>query len=224
MITDSLDMDAITKTIEPKRASMLAHQAGCDILLYTKYSKRFEESFEALVKAVLSGKISRERLAASLSRRGALIHRLRSSPRRRALTGRDAYVALRERVLAKSLRLRDPKRLLPVSPKKLALVSTHSEIRARLRSYVHAVSEARAPADQDGSPLLLWLMEPLKLTCPLECMKDMVERSSISILVTSYRALAGLLSKCDISIITYDTSPQTQDVILELLFGKRGAI
>ena len=67
--------------------------------------------------------------------------------------------------------------------------------------------------------MLLWLMEPLKLTYSLECMKSAIAGSDVAVLVTSYHALAGLLPGCDVTITTLDTSPPTRERILQLLFG-----
>ena len=219
VITDSLDMDAITGTTEPEQASVLAHQAGCDILLYTSYTPRFEKSFDSFVAALMSGKIERRRLDASLSRRGALCKRIRSSRGRAASIGRQSYDALRDRVLAGSVRVNDRNKRLPLECDRIRLVSTHSEIRARIRPHAGSVSEACSPSDTEGGALLLWLMEPLKLTYSLECMKKAIAGSDVAVLVTSYHALAGLLPGCDVTISTLDTSPSTQDRILELLFG-----
>jgi hypothetical protein len=125
---------------------------------------------------------------------------------------------LRERVLAGSVRIKDRNKRLPLECDKIRLVSTHSEIRARIRSLGGSVSEACSPSDTGGGALLLWLMEPLKLTYSLECMKKAITGSDVAVLATSYNALAGLLPGCDVTITTLDTSPSTQDRILKILF------
>ncbi len=220
VITDSLDMDAVTGTTEPGRASILAHKAGCDILLYTKYTPRFENSFDSFVGAFLSGEIDRRRVDASLDRRGALCKRMRSCSGRPASIDREAYETLRDRVLSASVLINDRGKRLPLACDRVSLVSTHPEIRARIRPSVGYVSEACSPSDRKGGVLLLWLMEPLKLNYSLECMKNAIAGSDIAVLVTSYHSLSALLPGCDVTITTLDTSPPTQDRILEALFGK----
>jgi len=220
VITDSLDMDAITGTTDPERASILSHKAGCDILLYTKYTPRFEKSFDSFVAAVLSGDIDRRRLDASLARRGALCKRMRSCGGRAASIDRESYDALRDRVLSGSVMVNDRNKRLPLKFDKVRLVSTHSEIRARIRPYVGSVSEACSPSDKEGGALLLWLMEPLKISYSLECMKNAIAGSDVAVLVTSYHALASVLPGCDATITTLDTSPPTQDRILKMLFER----
>jgi beta-N-acetylhexosaminidase len=218
VITDSLDMDAITSTTDPESASVLAHRAGCDILLYTRYTPRFEAAFDNFVRSLMSGEIEERRVGLSSARRGALIKRARSCSGRPAAIDRGAYEALRARVLSGSINVSDRRGLLPLSLERLRLVSTHPEIRARIRPSVGAVSEACSPSDRPGGVVLLWLMEPLKPTYSLECMKKAIAGSDIAILATSYHALTGLLPGCDAVITTLDTSPPTLERILGMLF------
>jgi beta-glucosidase-like glycosyl hydrolase len=220
VVTDSLDMDAITASVAPDRASLLACEAGCDILLYTRYSQRFEKAFEALTKAMLHGRVSRSHVEGSLARRRAVLRRLKKRRTTPSVKEREGYLALRERVLRGAMSVTDPRKLLPIAPGRLNLVSTRPEIRARLRSRTEVVTEACSPSDQGGATLLLWLMEPLKLTYPLECLKNLVAQSGTSVIVTTYKPLIDLLPGCDISVLAYDSSPCTQNRILGRLFGR----
>lgn len=223
VITDSLDMDAVTGTTDPERVSILAHRAGCDMFLYTRYTRRFEKSFDSFVRALMSGEIPDRRVDDSLARRGTLLKRLRSCFGRTSSIDRETYDALRDRVLAAAVKVQDRSRHLPLPCERIRLVSTHPEIRARIRASVASVSEACSPSDKDGGVLLLWLMEPLKLGYSLECMKNAIIGSDLAVLVTSYRALTKLLPGCDVIITTLDTSPPTQDRILQMLFRKKPA-
>jgi len=64
IITDSMEMGAITRAYGAESAAM-AVKAGCDIVLMPLY---FEESFEAVLKAVENGEISEDRINASVLR------------------------------------------------------------------------------------------------------------------------------------------------------------
>lgn len=64
VITDSMEMGAITSAYGAESAAM-AVKAGCDIVLMPLY---FEESFEAVVKAVENGEISEDQINASVLR------------------------------------------------------------------------------------------------------------------------------------------------------------
>ncbi|MBQ6868612.1 MAG: glycoside hydrolase family 3 protein [Clostridia bacterium] len=64
IITDSMEMGAITRAYGAESAAM-AVKAGCDIVLMPLY---FEESFEAVLKAVENGEISEDQINASVLR------------------------------------------------------------------------------------------------------------------------------------------------------------
>lgn len=65
VITDSLEMGAITNEYNAGEAAIKALEAGCDILLGPE---NFKEAFEAIVNAVESGTISEERIDESVYR------------------------------------------------------------------------------------------------------------------------------------------------------------
>ena len=69
IITDALDMDAISKHYKSGNAAILAIEAGCDILL-TPYE--YTKAFDAVLNAVKSGRISEQRLDESVERIMAL--------------------------------------------------------------------------------------------------------------------------------------------------------
>ena len=64
IVTDAMDMHAIAKRFQPGEASVLAILAGADLVLTTEP----EICFDALHDAALSGRISVERLDASVNR------------------------------------------------------------------------------------------------------------------------------------------------------------
>lgn len=65
VITDALDMKAITNSYTPAEAAVNAVAAGCDILLMPE---DYYAALEALIAAVESGKISEERINESVKR------------------------------------------------------------------------------------------------------------------------------------------------------------
>lgn len=65
ILTDALDMGAITKNYGAAEAAVLAFEAGNDILLMPR---NFPAAFDALLAAVKSGRISMERLEESVLR------------------------------------------------------------------------------------------------------------------------------------------------------------
>ncbi len=65
IITDSLEMKAVSQDYTPAEASVMALQAGCDLLLMPN---GFREAFEGVVTAVESGEISQTRIDSSVKR------------------------------------------------------------------------------------------------------------------------------------------------------------
>lgn len=65
IITDSLEMQAITDNYSAGEAAILAFNAGCDILLMPS---DLHEAYEAVLNAVLKGEISEERLNKSVNK------------------------------------------------------------------------------------------------------------------------------------------------------------
>jgi len=65
VITDALDMDAITKTMTPGKASLKAFSAGVDILLMPS---SLNEAYNEILNAVKRGEISQKRLDESVRR------------------------------------------------------------------------------------------------------------------------------------------------------------
>lgn len=65
IITDALDMTAITDYYTPEEAAVMAIEAGADMLLMPE---DFEKAYEAVLSAVQEGKITEERIDESLER------------------------------------------------------------------------------------------------------------------------------------------------------------
>lgn len=65
IITDSLEMNAVSQDYTPAEASVMALQAGCDLLLMPN---GFREAFEGVISAVESGEISQARIDSSVKR------------------------------------------------------------------------------------------------------------------------------------------------------------
>jgi beta-N-acetylhexosaminidase len=220
VITDSLDMDAVTRSRDPGDVSRSALSAGADILLYTEKSLRFVQAFETLTADLVSGKIHRSRLMESISRREDLLGRIPSRPTSRRSVSRERYLELRERVMTACVDVDDPKGLLPLENTEFTYVTTDHGLMERNGRFLGGIKQIGSGEEARGRALLLWLMEPLKLRYSPEALRGMVAEAERSILVTSYRSLADTLSACDTTLLTYDTSPDTQTSIIRRLFGK----
>ena len=220
VLTDSLDMDAVTRISGPAESSRAAFSAGVDNLLYTDNSARFEEAFEAMTADLVTGRLDRARLMKSISRRQVLLDRISSSRPPKESISRECYLDLRKRVMTASVRTEDPRGLLPLRSGELACVPTDHRFLEKTGPYPKSIEEIGSPEEAAGKVLLLWLVEPLRLKHSLEVVCRMIEASQVSVLVTSYRSVAGTLDACDAKIVTVDTSPETQAGILRRLFGE----
>jgi len=72
VVTDALEMAGVTSIASHGEIAVRAIEAGCDLLLYSKLSPGPEEAIAALRDAVSSGRLSEERIGASLDRIRAL--------------------------------------------------------------------------------------------------------------------------------------------------------
>jgi beta-N-acetylhexosaminidase len=219
VMTDSLDMRAITGKVDAHRAGMLAFEAGNDMLLYTEYSERFERSFEAMAEAVFMDTLSNERLAKSVGRRVRLIERLAFARSNRSAYHEGEYLELLEKVRAGSTTVKDPDSILPLSCDRAVVVSTSESVTEKIREHVTSVTGEEGGPDAAGSTLILWLMEPFHPKVSFGVVHDLVKSARRSILITSYEHLAEILPTCDVTITSDDTSPHTEELILRTLLG-----
>ena len=65
IISDALDMSAISEYYSSEQAAVMALKAGCDMLLMPE---NFQEAYEGVIQAVAEGTISEERINDSLRR------------------------------------------------------------------------------------------------------------------------------------------------------------
>ena len=68
VITDCMEMAAITETYGTAEAAVMAIEAGADLILVCHTEERQRQAFEAVVAAVKSGRLSEERIEQSLAR------------------------------------------------------------------------------------------------------------------------------------------------------------
>lgn len=68
IVTDDITMDAIDKTYSTEEATILALEAGADLILFAAEPERVRSAQQAVVRAVESGRLSRERVTESYLR------------------------------------------------------------------------------------------------------------------------------------------------------------
>lgn len=113
IVSDSLDMGAITKTVGggPAESAIQAFLGGCDLLLLGRAD--YEPVYEAFVEAVKRGRIPRERVAESAER--IMRMKRRQAEGGAARTGGRGAAGLADRIGERSVTvLRDEAGLLPL--------------------------------------------------------------------------------------------------------------
>ena len=132
MITDGMRMQGITDQYGSAEAAVLAIEAGADAVLGIE---DIDKGYHGVLEAVLSGRISRERIDASVRRilgakswTGLSVRRTVSIDSVFAIVGDPASRRISERISDASVTLlRNEKNLLPLSPSSHILVVTVTE-------------------------------------------------------------------------------------------------
>lgn len=219
VMTDSLDMRAVTEKIEAPKAGLLAFEAGCDILLYTDYTDRPTRSFRAVLDSILMDRVDSVRLVESSQRRAKVVKRLEELGRRLS-TNEDAYQLLMQKVRTKAIEIKEGAEALPISHDEVSVLSTSGSVLERLRGYVGTLNETADVSGVTDKVLIIWISEPLVVNRAFRNINPMIENAKLSILVTTYSSLPQMMPKCDVTILYHDTSSHTEDTIMKNLFGK----
>ncbi|HVP56800.1 MAG TPA: glycoside hydrolase family 3 N-terminal domain-containing protein [bacterium] len=227
VITDSLDMRAITETVPSEKAAELALDAGCDLLLYTEISERFVAAFERIVDLAVTVPLTEERIrnsvmGKSLAEYCRTFEEVIQAGNRASLPDeprRQAYLDLAHRVRQEAVKVTKGQARLPVSLQEAAIVVAPAALIEKMRPHIRVLTDASAGGYSAGKPVMLWLMEPLVLHRSVADLRALAASSPLSILVTSYQELAEELKDVDVAVVTDDTSPHTEDLIIGKLLG-----
>lgn len=117
VITDCLEMKAVSETVGVERGCVLAQQAGNDILLISHHAERQLAGIAALKAAVQAGEIAPEQIQQAVTRILTLKEHLRQQEQELSLdtVGCAAHQQLRDQVYERSLTLvRDSQHVLPL--------------------------------------------------------------------------------------------------------------
>ena len=138
IMTDCLEMNAVSETVGVSRGAVLAQQAGNDLILISHLYEHQLAGIEAIKAAVLAGEIAPEQIRQAAERIIALKERLQDRAEQQTTqpaldwVGCAAHQQLRDQIYERSLTLvRDNQHLLPLhlEPEQhLLVVYTHREI------------------------------------------------------------------------------------------------
>jgi beta-N-acetylhexosaminidase len=136
IMTDCLEMNAVSETVGVARGTVLAQQAGNDLILISHRYDRQLAGVEALKAAVAAGEIAPEQIRLAAERVLALKARLQTREKERPANtdevGSEAHRQLSSTIYEHSTTLvRDQQKLLPLAlrpEQKLLVVYPHREI------------------------------------------------------------------------------------------------
>jgi beta-N-acetylhexosaminidase len=131
VFTDAMDMGAIVKTYGRTHASVMALQAGADVLLQP-YPQDLPAIVDAIEQAISAGTLSEDRLDAAVRRVLTMKERLGLNRQRvvdvnqvSATVGKKAHLAVAQEVAERSITVpRDAQKLLPLRGRVLSVVYT----------------------------------------------------------------------------------------------------
>ncbi|HEX7737053.1 MAG TPA: beta-N-acetylhexosaminidase [Ktedonobacteraceae bacterium] len=138
IMTDCLEMNAVSETVGVGRGTVLAKQAGNDLILISHLYERQLAGIESLKAAVQSGEVTPEQIRQSAERIIALKERLRERAEKQGTeqsvewVGCAAHLSLRDQIYERAITLvRDTPEVLPLNlepGQQLLVVYTHREI------------------------------------------------------------------------------------------------
>jgi beta-N-acetylhexosaminidase len=138
IISDCLEMNAVSETVGISKGTVLAQQAGNDLILISHLYERQLAGIEALKDAVQRGEITPEQIRQATERvltlKKRLLSRNESQTAGQALdwVGCEAHRQLRDQIYERSITLvRDNKHLLPLHlepEQRLLIIYTHRDI------------------------------------------------------------------------------------------------
>lgn len=138
IMTDCLEMNAVSETVGVGRGAVLAQRAGNDIILISHLYERQLAGIEALKAAVQTGEVTPEQIRQAATRVLALKERLQSHAQEQAAelsiaqVGSEEHRRLRDEIYERSITLvRDNARMLPLHlapEQRLLVVYTHRDI------------------------------------------------------------------------------------------------
>ena len=116
IVSDYLDMQALTQHYSLGEAAVMAIEAGVDLLLVSYKPEQQEEIYRALEDALVSGRLSSERISASIERIESLATRFPSQGLIRAVPDYETHQELARTIAANGASLISNEGILPLRP------------------------------------------------------------------------------------------------------------
>lgn len=127
IFTDCMEMEAITKQYPMGEAAVLAIEAGVDMVLVSHTPERQAEAYWAVVDAVKSGRISRERIDQSYARIKKAKEALAVTKDLPRTIGNRAHREVMEQIVRESLTVVQDRGNLPLTQENLVVIETRAQ-------------------------------------------------------------------------------------------------
>lgn len=248
IITDCMEMDAITAKFTAGEGAIQALEAGADMVLISHTFERQREAIESVLQAIKTGRLEEERINQSTQRVLALKERrvgLTYQKANRDLFDRKRGEEVARKIAAESVTLvRDTHGLLPIHKKKPTLLLEYPfEARAEVeegannKSHLGAILKERGviitthvlqKGDKEMPPLqtfqqILFLTNYAKRGREeVDCFHRILRQSSVKPIVISIYNPYDLIAYENIStcLTTYDPSPYNIEALAKALLGE----
>lgn len=193
IISDCLEMSAVSKTVGTAQGAVLALQAGVDLILVSHRADRQRASIELVRAAVKEGKISAERISQSVERIIRLKQRRLSweaLPDGSALpvVGSEAHLQLRDRAYALSTTLlRNDDGLVPLqitSQTRILVLAPHKSALSRAEDGSYPETYLAERIQQRHNRVTSLLLNPRRAAEETRRILQAVHDADITILIT----------------------------------------
>lgn len=240
IVTDCLEMSAISDEIGTVEGAVRAVEAGADQLLISRSPSLAMEAIESVTAAVRGGRIAESRVNESVRR--VLRVKNRRPPTAKASSdseGLQRLVETSRRVAARALTVvRDDADLLPVTGRRIvlwdprtvaespgdAVGSLADQLTKRDVEVRQSIGDANELAVNDDEVVVAVTTDTRSDPHQIDVVRSALERHpSVMLLAVSNPYVLGTLSDVQTAVTTYDTSPAMLATASDVLAGIREA-
>ncbi len=175
IMTDCLEMQAITNHFSMSEAAVLAVEAGSDLVLVSHTPSLQSEAYWALVEAVRSGRISEKRIDESAARIQAAKERFQVGKSYPGTVGTEANLAVMEAAAQDSITVVQDRGNLPLTSEKVAVIETKTQALTGVEAEIQSTFSLADALRDEG---LMVDHYEVGLECTAEEIKKLVNAST----------------------------------------------
>lgn len=150
ILTDCMEMEAITNNFSMAEAAVLTIEAGSDIVLVSHTPKRQKEAYRAVVQAVKQGRLTVSRIEQSLERISAVKKRLLANTKKPSPVSLAKSAQVMEKVVQKSLTVVRGENELPLQPGPVYVIETAAQATSIAEEKIESTSTLANALEKAG--------------------------------------------------------------------------